>query len=90
MGNISLHCQSEWLNKNKNKTNGCTTIPDVLHSLTLDGVGLARVGHAIGVEEAVLPAENVLHRALHRVLEELLLRGLRPKDLEPIRTGGQI
>ena len=54
--------------------------------LTLNGVGLPRVGHSIRVEESVLSEENVLHHVLHGVLKQLLLFGLWTKDLERPRA----
>lgn len=50
--------------------------------LTLNGVGLARVGDTICVEEPTLSTKHVSHHLLHGALEEVLLFGLWTKDLE--------
>lgn len=49
--------------------------------LTLYGVGFARVGHTISIEEAVFSMQNISYHLPYGVIVNLLLRGLWSKNL---------
>ncbi len=52
--------------------------------LTLYAVGLARVGHAVSVEEPVFSTQNISHHLSYGVIVDLLLRAPRSKNLHEL------
>ena len=55
----------------------------------MDGVGLAGIGHTVGEDQAVLAVNEILDRAQHGLIKELLLAGVLAKDAAECEAVGQ-